>query len=213
MKGAPRRATLAVTAISLISGIAAAWLVGDLLSAQNRRNGPLVSVPVAVAPIARGTRIDDALLAEAVADRSIPRSFVPAGTVKSTQDLLGAVAAVDIPRGAYLTAADVSPSGNVGGAGFKLRRGERAVTVDALVAPDGADPSPGGRIDLLASGIGGGSSTELVIARAEVLATGDANGEGVASHRRITLRVAAAQAAAVVRADTFAKEVRAVAVP
>ncbi len=213
MNGQSRRVTLAVTAISLISGIAAAWFVSDLLSAQDRRNGPLVRVLVAAAPIARGTRIDDVVLTEAVVGRNIPRAFLPAGGVKSTRELLGAVVAADIPTGAYLTANDVSPAGSVAGSGFELRRGERAVTVDALVAPDGANLSPGIQIDLLASGIGGGSATELVIARAEVLAIGDLAGEPAERDTRITLRVSVEQVPAVIRADTFAKEVRAVVVP
>ncbi|MBI4897944.1 MAG: hypothetical protein HY827_06215 [Actinobacteria bacterium] len=213
MSGLPRRLTLAVTAISLLSGVAAAWQVSDLLTAQHRRNGPLVSVPVAVAPIARGTRIDDAVLAESVTDRSVPRSFTPIGAVRSQRDLLGAVAAVDIPRGAYLTVADLSFTGSAGGAGFKLRRGERAVTIDAVVAPDGTELSPGSEIDLLASGIGGGSDTDLVIERAEVLVAGDVGEATTTSRKRITLRVSASHLSAVIRADAFAKEVRAVTVP
>ncbi|MBK5230201.1 MAG: hypothetical protein JJE27_03405, partial [Thermoleophilia bacterium] len=186
------------------------------------RDGAPATVAIATAPIARGTRVDDRLVASAFDERVVPRAYVPAGAIGAAEDLLGTVAAVDLPRGAYLTAADFSGGPRGGGVGFRLREGERAITVNALVAPDGAEPSPGRRADMLASGVGGGATTALVISGAEILAVAndaaeamDSRDEGAGTpdagapgRRRVTLRVTAGQAPAVVRADAFAKELR-----
>lgn len=226
MSGALRRTTALAIVAALVAGTLAAWLVHDFMSSVRNRDGSPVTIAVALAPIARGARVDDQLLVAAVGQRTIPRVFAPKGAVGEGEDLLGSVAAVDLPPGAYLTTADFSAAKSAGGTGFNLRRGERAVSVNALVAPDGADPSPGRQADLLASGIGGGSSTSLVLAGAEILAVSDASatqtqpldgedssdGDAV-PRRRITLRVSQAQAPSVVRADAFAKELRVLMLP
>lgn len=226
MSGALRRTTALAIFVALVAGTIAAWLVRDFMSSVRDRDGSPVAIAVALTPIARGARVDDKLLVAAVGRRLVPRAFVPKGAVRAGEDLLGSIAAVDLPQGAYLTAADFSAVESAGGTGFNLRRGERAVSVNALVAPDGADPSPGRQADLLASGIGGGSSTTLVLAGAEILAVADASVEqsealdgddssdgGGVPHQRITLRVSQAQAPSVVRADAFAKELRVLMLP
>jgi hypothetical protein len=90
---------------------------------------------------------------------------------------------------------------------FKLRPAERALTVDVVVSPTGQTHAAGNRIDLYASGFGGDQRTETLIAGAEVLAVA----EGPQADRaRATVRLASTQVAAVVRADVFAHELRAV---
>jgi hypothetical protein len=60
---------------------------------------------------------------------------------------------------------------------------------------------------LLSSGVGGANQTSLLLSGAEVLAI-DAAARG--DQARITLRTTAEQAIALIRADVFARELRAV---
>lgn len=219
MNSRTRRTTTLALVVALAAGSAAAWLVNDYATALRKREGAPVTIAVAAAPIARGTRIDDRLAVSAIGERVVPRAYTPVGAVKAAENVLGMVTTVDLPRGAYLTTADFSGGPLSGGAGFRLRDGERAITINALVTPDDAEPAPGRQADVLASGVGGGASTSLLLSGAEILAVADAAAEtsdsldqaaGAPPHRRITLRVAAGQAAAVVRADAFAKELRVV---
>ncbi|MGH2907332.1 MAG: hypothetical protein ACRDKI_11270 [Solirubrobacterales bacterium] len=84
---------------------------------------------------------------------------------------------------------------------FRLRRGERAVTVDARLDPAGAEARSGDTIDLVASGGDGDQDSRLLLAGAEVL-------QGTT--RSLTLRVRSDQIAAVISADVFARELRAI---
>jgi hypothetical protein len=62
----------------------------------------------------------------------------------------------------------------------------------------------------MSSGTGGSQQTSLLLSGAEVVAVDDtARGDA----QRITLRVAQSQAASVIRADVFARELRAIAWP
>lgn len=198
------RATGLALAAALIAGVSAAWMVSHYVQRVERRPGPLVRVLVSARPIARGSRLDD-LPPGALSSRRVPKSFAPVGALGSFSALPGRRAVVDLPPGAYITDATVAP---VIATGYRLRRGERAVSVEAAVAPDGAEPAAGQSVDLLASGIGGAAETSLVLSGAELLAVADGGDGAAGSARRFTLRVAAAQAAPVVRADTFAKELR-----
>lgn len=198
------RATGLALAAALIAGVAAAWMVSDYVQHVERRPGPLVTVLVAARPIARGSRLDD-LPPHAFSSRRVPKSFAPVGALSALGALSGRRTVVGLPPGTYITDATVAPAAD---AGYRLRRGERAVSIEAVVAPDDAEPAAGQSVDLLASGIGGAAETALVLSGAELLAVSDAGGAAAETARRFTLRVAAAQTAPVVRADTFAKELR-----
>lgn len=189
---------------ALIAGVAAAWMVSDYVQRVERRPGPLVSVLVAAQPIARGSRFDE-IPTRALSSRRVPKSFAPVGALSAFGAMRGRRAVVDLSPGAYITDAMAVP---VAAVGYRLRRGERAVSIEAVVTPDGAKPVTGQSVDLLASGIAGAAETSLVLSGAELLAVADAGDDAAGTARRFTLRVAAAQAAQVVRADTFAKELR-----
>lgn len=205
MKRPAERATGLALVAALIAGVVAAWMVSDYVQRVEQRPGPPVRVLVAARPIARGARLDE-LPSRAFLVRRIPRSFAPEGALGSLGALPGRRAAIDLPAGAFITGATLAPA--AAAAGFRLRRGERAVSVEAVVAPDGAEPVAGQSVDLLASGIGGAAETSLVLSGAQLLAVSDAGDGAAGSARRFTLRVSAAQAAPVVRADTFAKQLR-----
>lgn len=161
------------------------------------------SVLVAAAPFERGTELGaDAQLAL----RSVPERFAPPDVLGDPADAIGERLQTAIPAGAFVTRSILSGADEPAGR-FKLRRSERAISVDAVVSPIGEMISAGDRVDLLASGFGGDQSTVALIAGAEVLDVVEGSAAGRA---RPTLRLANDQVAAVVRADVFAHELRAV---
>jgi hypothetical protein len=199
--------TFAVTA--LLAGVAAAWLVSDYTGSVERRGGRPTEVLVAKQAIARGKTMSAQMFGSVIGRRAVPRTFVPADAA-TLDSLDGARAAADIATGAYLTQ-PLFVTGRAAGGGYKLRRTERALTVDAKVSPDGATVEGGAIVDVFASGLAGGSESSLLLSGAEVLA---ADGETAGrAQQRLTLRVLTAQAPALIRGDVFARELRAVVRP
>lgn len=161
---------------------------------------------VAAAPFERGAELGaDAQLAL----RAVPDRFVPPDALSDPAEAIGERLQAAIPAGAFVTRSILSGADESAGR-FKLRRTERAITVEAVVSPVGEVLSAGDRVDLLASGFGGDQSTLSLIAGAEVLDVAEGSAAGRA---RPTLRLASDQVAAVVRADVFAHELRAVVRP
>ncbi|MFY9265254.1 MAG: Flp pilus assembly protein CpaB [Solirubrobacterales bacterium] len=212
----PRRIATLTLAAALVCGVAAAWLVSGYTDSLRRVGGNPVSVLVAAEPIPRGTLVDSRFLETSVGRRIVPAAYAPVDVLDATGSLSGARASIDIPAGGYLTSAAFSSAAR--GAGYRLRADERAVTIDARVAPGGTTLPPGQRVDVLVSGLGGGSTTTLVLSGAEVLAVGDQtagaeSGDGSgepagAPGREVTLRATVDQATVLTRADAFAKEIR-----
>ena len=209
MKAANPRLARTFAVAALLAGALAAWLVSDYTGSLANRAGRPVRVLVAAGPIVRGQEVTAAMAGSAITERSVPRAYAPADAVTSADRLSGTRAITDIARGAYLTQS-LFVSGGVA-AGYRLRRGERAVTIDAKVSPDGADPQPGASVDIFASGFGGGSSTSLELAAAELLVAGRPAADR--AQQRLTLRVSATQVPALIRGDVFARELRAVVRP
>lgn len=193
---------------ALACGVAAAWLTWGLAKPGGAAAGPLVSVPVVVEALSRGEAItvDQAAALESV---RVPRSLAPADVLVDAADAVDARPLIDLPPGAWLTGTVIAGGDQEATTGYRLREGERAITVDATVAPRDRQLAVGDRIDLLASGYGGDDRTRLEIAGAEVLETSGGDG----GRTLATLRIAATQAPRVVRADVFAKDLRAVVVP
>jgi hypothetical protein len=136
----------------------------------------------------------------------VPARFAPPDVLSDPGDAFGERLQVAIPTGGFVTRSALS-GGSESGGRFKLRADERALTIEVVVSPIGETLAAGNRLDLYASGYGGDQRTSALIAGAEVLDVAD----GPAPERqRPTLRLASAQVAAVVRADVFAHELRAV---
>lgn len=161
------------------------------------------SVLVAAAPLERGAELGEG--AQLVL-RAVPDRFAPPDAVSDPADALGERLETAIPAGAFVTRSILGGAAESTGR-FKLRRTERAITVEAVISPGGETLSAGDRVDLLASGFGGDQSTVSLISGAEVLDVAEGSAEGRA---RPTLRLASDQVVAVVRADVFARELRAV---
>lgn len=193
-------------AIALVAGSLAAWLVFDYTRSSGSIDGARRAVLVAATPISSGRVLSEDDLPQLVRQRIVPEAYVPADAVNSETELVGTRIAVDVSEGAYITGALLV--GDDEDERYRLRRNERAVSIDVRTAPDGAELIAGSIIDLIASGFDGAPQSEIVLRDVEVLQSVESTAE--AADARLTVRVAVAQVAAVVRADVFARELRAV---
>jgi len=207
-----RRRALLLGGLALILGGLAAFNVAGREAALERRVGGLVDIVVAREPIAAGER----LATRALAIRSVPQRFAPAGTTSAPQAFVGRRAAVDIPADADLNAGMIVRD-DAGPAGPDVRRGERVAEIVALGSPELV--IPGSRVDVLVTPepAGGGTGEAVlaleaveVIAAAAVSAEdapaskGSSPGPRVAASLRVTLR----QAVYLAAAQDFARELR-----
>lgn len=192
--------------VAIAAGVLAVWLVQQQIDRAAARGGPPVTVLVATEPIAAGTVISGDPTTDRIGERSIPRDFAPVDAISSWEELTGATLSSNVAAGAFLTDSILANSSS--GTKLQLRKGERAVSVGARAAPDGTVLVAGDRVDLIASGFDGAPTSELVLSGAQVLSASE-SGER-AGTQRLTLRIAASQSSAIVRADVFARELRAI---
>jgi len=205
-----RRRALLLGGLALVLGGLAAFNVAGREAALERRVGGLVDVVVAREPIAAGER----LATRALAIRSVPARFAPAGTTGRAQAFVGRRAAVDIPADADLNAGMIVRD-DAGPAGPDVRRGERVAEIVALGSPEFV--IPGSRVDVLVTPepTGGGGEAILALEDVEVIAAaaveedapaskGSSPGPRVAASLRVSLRKAVYLAAA----QDFARELR-----
>lgn len=193
-----RRRGLLLVGLALVLGSLAAADVRRREAALDARLAPLVPVLVARADLEAGrpVRYGD------VEAREVPARWAPVDAAAAPGDVAGAVPAVRIPRGGYVTATALTATGAQAGA--PLHRGERAVEVLAAGSPDMV--AAGTRVDVLVTREGAG--TRLALQDVEVLAaraTNDATGaERIVATLRVTLR----QAVFLTAAQSFARELR-----
>lgn len=206
-----RRRALLLGGLALVLGGLAAFNVAGREAELERRIGGLVDVVVARETIDAGQRID----ARALAIRSVPARFAPAGTTGSPQAFVGRRAAVAIPADADLNAGMIVRD-DAGPAGPDVRRGERVAEIVALGSPELV--VPGSRADVLVTPepAGGGTGEAVlaledveVIAAAAVAAEDAPASEGAAGPRvAASLRVTLRQAVYLAAAQDFARELR-----
>lgn len=193
----------AMLVVALTAGVIAAILVQRQVAGAQRAAGPNVQVLVSTTALEPGALVEDPSVFEV---RSQPARYSPADALAVPDEALGRRLATRLAAGAYVTE---SMFAEADGGGLRLRRGERALTVDARIAPNEAEATAGMRVDLIASGIGGSTESEMLVTGAELLAISEA-GDG---KNMLTLRLSAGQTLRVARADVFARELRAVIVP
>lgn len=195
-----RRLLLVAVALAIAS------LVLALRSPARSLETSGVRLPVVLSAdgLAAGSRIDQETLS-ALEVVQTPERYAPPDAVDDPAELIGARVLVDLPAGSALTRSAIAEPNAAGS--YRLRRGERAVSVSAKVSPAGREAAVGDQVDLFASGVGGSQQTRALISGAEVLAVDQAAANGKS---QLTLRLASRQVAAVVRADVFARELRAV---
>jgi len=198
-----RRRGLLLVGLALVLGSLAAADVSRREAALDRRLAPLVPVLVARTDLAPGRPVR----AQDVEPRSVPLRWAPVGAAGSAGEVAGTVPAVRIPRGAYVTAAELTAAGAAAGSGL-VGRGERAVEVVAAGSPELV--RTGARVDVLVTREDAGTrlalqDVEVLSARAAPAADTDVTGAGrVAATLRVTLR----QAVYLTAAQAFAREVR-----
>ena len=209
----PGRRALALGALALLLGGAAASDVHEREAALRRSVGPLVPVLVAAAPIPAGAQI----VPERLAVRRVPSRFAPRGSFRRVIEVEGARAGVRIARGTDLTPSLLAAPTAASDPRAALRPGERVARIVALGAS--AELRPGTRADVLVSRPQGGS-TRVLLAGAEVLASSPAAAPagadgpaGVLPHTLLALRVTLREAVLLAQAQNDAAELRALARP
>ena len=163
--------------------------------------GPLVPVVVARDSIPARTRIGAAEVGTHLAVARIPSRFVPPGAIREPARVAGATAAVDIPRGSYLTKAALAPPRDPR---TSLRAGERAIDVEVS---GGARPAaPGALVDVVVTSEPRNGAPRAFVAAdgAELLAL--RRGDG--GHAVATLRVPVRQAVFLTAATSFGRDAR-----
>lgn len=193
-------ALLAATACALLAAVLTYFFLGS----ASGDSTDTVAVLVSERAIEAGEVPDSSGQAFA-RTRSFPAALAPADAISDPVELAGRAALIDLPVGAAL--AGWMFSGTAERSRFRLRAGERAVSVDVALREAGGETRAGSLVDLFASGIGGDQQTALLLSGAEVLA---ATPDEAPGRSELTLRLAADQVAAVVRADLFARELRAI---
>ena len=201
-----RRRALALTGLALLLGALAASDVAGRESRLRRGLGPTVPVLVARQDISAGDRLDPRRLAV----RRAPARYAPADAFRSSHDVAGLRASVQIPEGADVSSAFVGDG--AAAAGAPVRPGERIADVVATGSPDLV--TPGSHVDVLVTregADGAPGSTTLALEDVEVLSAAPATaaaGDSGAGRVAVSLRVTLRQAVYLAAAQSFARELR-----
>jgi pilus assembly protein CpaB len=194
-----RRRGVLLLGLAVVLGVLAASDVARREAAVNRSIAPLVDVVVTRDDLPAGKP----LKARDLAVRAVPARWAPVGAAATVGEVAGAQPSADLPRGAYVTAMELTVPDAPGGA--LVRRGERAVEVVAAGSPELV--VPGARVDVLVTREGAG--TKLALQDVEVLAAAAAPGDDLAGARvAATLRTTVRQAVYLTAAQSFAREIR-----
>jgi pilus assembly protein CpaB len=207
-----RRRAVALLGLALLLGMLAASDVAGREAALRRQLGPTVPVVVVRAPLRAGERISRASLAV----REVPERYAPPTALRDPGAAVGQRAAVAIAQRTDLDAALLAvPEADAEPPGPVLRRGERALDLVAVGAPDAV--VAGVRVDVLVTydgRAGAPGPTRLALADVEVLAArtppaaDGADAGGGLPRLLATLRVTVRQAVALTAAAAAARQVR-----
>jgi pilus assembly protein CpaB len=191
--------------LALVSG----WIAAsDVRSREHKISAGLG--PVATALVARSDiKAGKAVRAGDLALRTTPARFLPPDALRSSGDAFGLRAAVDIPRGSYVTASSLaSPSGSDEDAA-SLAPGERALDVTVSNTSTAELGGAGARVDVLVTTGRDGSAGRTKLALQDVQLLAMRPGAGQDSDKLVaTLRVTVRQAVYLTAAQNFAQEVR-----
>ena len=139
-----RRRAAALLGLALLLGVLAASDVAGREAALRRQLGPTVPVVVVRTPLRAGERIARAALAV----REVPERYAPPDALRDPLAAVGQRAAVAIAERTDLAASLLAvPGAGTEPRGPVLRRGERALELVAVGAPDTV--VAGARVDVL----------------------------------------------------------------
>jgi pilus assembly protein CpaB len=170
--------------------------------------GPVVSVVVARADVAGGTRITPDVAGRSLQQRRVPVRFVPSQAVGSISEAIGSRLAQSLHRGDYLSRNAFAPA-----AGKRTEGDEGGRLVEVSVAGAGslADAlEPGVHVDVLITTERGGGPgrTYLALQDAELVAFSGGGSGSETGKANATLRVSLRQAVLLTAAQNFARELR-----
>ena len=207
-----RRRAAALLGLALLLGVLAASDVAGREAALRRQLGPAVPVVVVRAPLRAGERITRAALAV----RAVPERYAPPGALRDPEVAVGQRAAVAIAERTDLAASLLAVRGaRTEPHGAALRRGERALDLVAVGAPDAV--VAGARVDVLVTydgRAGAPGPTRVALSDVEIIAarpppTAEApDADGGLPRLLATLRVTVRQAVALTAAAAAARQVR-----
>jgi Flp pilus assembly protein CpaB len=204
------------------AGLAAA-MTGGYRGDVRSELGPLRSVVVARAriPAHEAIRADD--VPKLLEVRRVPDRFAPAGALAIPTQAIGRAAAVAIPPGSYVLAAQLrAPRPDKGDSGgVSVGRGrdpvEIAVSGAEALAAGGRDPE-GQRVDVVVTtepGPGGGSGrTYVAAAKVKLIALSQSGADSASDYAppspdwTATLALTRPQALRLIQAENFARGVR-----
>jgi Flp pilus assembly protein CpaB len=201
---ARRRRGVLLLLIAALAGSMAAQRVRREQRSIRSQVGSLVPVVVARAPIAAHVRIGPRQVTERLAVVRVPARFIPPGALRDPLRAVGATTAVAIPRGGYLTNAELAPARDPR---TVLRTGERAIDVEvsggARLAALGG---PGARVDVVVTTEPRNGAPRAFVAAdgAELLSLRQGDG----GHAIATLRVPVKQAVFLTAATSFGRDAR-----
>lgn len=164
-----RRRGVLTVALAAAAGLAGTALARNYSEDVSRQFGPLRPVVVSRMELREGVAIDPARAGRLLESRRIPIRFVPAGSFRTSSEVVGLHPKVDLPAGSYVTSGVVGPPAD--GAGFGTSAGRNLVPVEVSVHGAGALPGRGQRVDVLVSrsDLGGQAAKTSVVARSAVL--------------------------------------------
>lgn len=198
-----RRRAFVLLGLALLSG----WIAAsDVRGTQRRARatfGPLATALVAREDLRAGRAVTGTQLEL----RTVPARFLPPDALASPADAVGQRAAVELPRGSYITASELGASAPAdAGAPAALAPGERALAVTASGSAAALGPAAGHVDVLVTTGARGGPGrTYLALENVELLSVSAApDGDHVAATLRVTVR----QAVYLTAAQNFAQEIR-----
>jgi pilus assembly protein CpaB len=177
--------------------------------------GPLVPVVVARTEIAKGKRLTPANARLYIAERHVPKRFVPPSALQLTSAALGYRALTTIRAGDYVSEASLGETGEARPAGLGRPLDGRLVEVPVAGAGTVAPAlRPGARVDVLITTDRGAATprTYLALQRIELVDFAGAADPAAATdgerNALATLRVTLSQAVLLTAARNFARELR-----
>ena len=200
---ARRRRGALLLALACGSGALAAAEVRERVRAVEAQVGPLVPVAVAKRDVPEGATIGPRDADAAIGTARIPARFVPPGALRSPADAVGATAAVDVPRGSYLTRSAFPPAAGR----TPLRPGERAIDVEVTGGRRLRDlGGRGARVDVVVTTEPREGPPRAFVAAdgAELLALRRDGGEKATATLRVSLR----EAVYLTAATSFGRDAR-----
>src|SRR5687768_4532598 len=163
-------------AVAIVFGVLAAKVARDMIvsgKATAVAAGEMVDVVVAAEDIAPGTELS----AELLTTWHVPAEHVPKKALRHFSDVIGGVAAIEIPKGTEIVAPMLAAGGSGTGLQALVPPGMRAISLEVNeFSGVGGMLAPGSRVDVLvtlaAKEAGGEPVSRTIVQNVKVTAVG-----------------------------------------